>query len=92
MLLFLKIFFSYLFALNIIVYGLFILDKQRAIFSGKRIPEALLLVLSGLGGAYGAGAAMALYNHKTRKVLFLTLVPIFFVLWIIGLVFLALMA
>lgn len=92
MLIFCKIFYSFLFALNVVVFFLFMADKQKAIFLEKRIPEALLLVLSGLGGAYGAGMAMWLFHHKTRKTLFVTLVPLFFVLWIIGLIFLAVFA
>ena len=86
MLIFCKILYSFLFAINVVVFFLFAFDKQKALFSERRIPELLLLVLSGFGGAYGAGAAMLLFRHKTRKMLFLTLVPLFFVLWIIGLI------
>lgn len=89
MILFCKILLWCLFSINVIVFWLFGWDKQKALYQKVRIPEALLLVLSGFGGAYGAGMAMLLFKHKTRKLIFLTVVPLFFVLWLIGLLILA---
>ena len=92
MLIFLKIFYSFLFAINVVAFGLFAWDKRKAVFSESRIPESILLVLAGLGGAYGSGAGMMLFNHKVRKPLFQILVPVFFILWMIGLILLAIFA
>lgn len=73
--------FSYLFLINVIAYFTYAGDKHRAVYQMRRIPEALLLSLAVVGGAYGAGSAMLLFRHKTLHTSFLITVPICLVLW-----------
>ena len=74
-------FYTFLFVINVIAFGLYAIDKQRAHYGLWRIPEAVLLGLAVIGGAYGAGAGMLLFRHKTRHTAFLLTVPLFFVIW-----------
>lgn len=75
------LFYAYLFAINVLAFFLYASDKHRACFQKRRIPEALLLALAIMGGAYGAGCGMLLFRHKTRHVAFLIVVPICLLLW-----------
>jgi uncharacterized membrane protein YsdA (DUF1294 family) len=74
-------FYTFLFVINVIAFGLYAIDKQRAHYGLWRIPEAVLLGLAVIGGAYGAGAGMLLFRHKTRHTAFLLTVPLFFIIW-----------
>ena len=76
------ILFTYLFAVNVLTFGFYAIDKHRAVYGQWRIPEAVLLGLPVVGGAYGAAAAMMLMRHKTQHRSFLVTVPLFFCLWI----------
>ena len=69
--------------LNLVTFVLFALDKRKAVRGNWRIPEALLLILSVLGGSMGALMAMSLFRHKTQKKLFLIGIPLVFILQII---------
>lgn len=60
----------YITALSILTFGVWGLDKFRAVAKGWRIPERWLFGLTILGGAFGALAGMAVFRHKTRKPLF----------------------
>lgn len=73
--------YSFLFIMNVVAFGLYAIDKRSACYGLWRIPEAVLLGLAVLGGAYGAGAAMVLFKHKTLHTSFLITVPLFFVIW-----------
>ncbi|MBE6681225.1 MAG: DUF1294 domain-containing protein [Ruminococcaceae bacterium] len=64
-------------SINIIVFVLFGIDKFASKQKGRRIPEAVLLVLSFFFGANGAALGMILFNHKSNKMLFRILVPLF---------------
>ncbi|MCR5821143.1 MAG: DUF1294 domain-containing protein [Bacteroidaceae bacterium] len=75
--------YTYLFAINIIAFFLYAEDKRFAHYGRWRIPEAVLLATAVLGGAYGAGAAMWLFRHKTRHTAFLWTVPVAFIIWLI---------
>lgn len=74
--------YSFLFIINIATFGLYAIDKRNAYFGLWRIPEAVLLGLAVLGGAYGAGAGMMLFKHKTLHAAFLITVPLFFIIWL----------
>lgn len=76
-------FYLYLFAINVLTFYLYGSDKRRAVFSQRRIPEALLLALPVLGGAYGAAMGMMLFRHKTRHTSFRVTVPVCLVIWLI---------
>lgn len=75
------IYFTVLFLLNVLAFGLYANDKHRAYYSKSRIPEAVLLGLAVVGGAYGSGAGMLLFSHKTRHIAFCITVPIFILIW-----------
>lgn len=78
----------YLFVINVLTFGLYAIDKRRAIYNKWRIPEYCLLGLAVIGGAYGAGSGMLLFRHKTRHLSFQITIPLCFILWMILLVFL----
>ena len=78
----------YLFFINVLAFGLYAIDKRRAIYNKWRISEVILHGLAMIGGAYGAGTAMLLFRHKTQHLSFLITVPVCFVAWMTLLVFL----
>lgn len=55
---------------NIVLFGLFFVDKRKAIKNKWRISERTLLVVGLLGGGAGGLASMKLTHHKTRKTYF----------------------
>ncbi len=75
------IFYIFLFTVNVVAFGLYGLDKHKAHYGLYRIPEAVLLGLAIIGGAYGAGMGMMLFRHKTLHKSFLITVPVCFVIW-----------
>lgn len=69
--------------MNVIAFFAYGLDKLKAVRHWRRIPEALLLLLSFLGGSIGSLMAMSLFRHKTQKPLFRIMVPLFLCLHLI---------
>lgn len=65
----------YIWIMCIITFALFAYDKHQAYYSKYRVPEFILLLCSALGGSFGAGIAMWLFRHKTRKAKFYITVP-----------------
>ncbi len=61
---------------NIIVMFIYGIDKMQAKREKRRISEKALLSCAFLLGGYGAVFGMILFNHKTSKIKFRTLVPI----------------
>ena len=55
----------YLLAINLLTFVLYGIDKVKAKHKRWRIPEAVLLWLSVLGGSPAALLAMHLFRHKT---------------------------
>lgn len=77
----------YLFAApSIIAYLLFAWDKHLAHYQRSRVPEAVLLLVSLLYGAFGAMCSMIFFHHKTRKPAFYILVPLLAAIQIAGVV------
>jgi uncharacterized membrane protein YsdA (DUF1294 family)/cold shock CspA family protein len=56
--------------LSITAFFIYGFDKSQAQRGGLRVPEAILHVLSLLGGSPGAFAAMRVFHHKTSKTSF----------------------
>ena len=64
-------------AITCILYGI---DKWKAIHGAWRIREVTLLTWAALGGSLGAFLGMHLFHHKTRQKKFRLLVPLFMVI------------
>ena len=62
---------------NILLFLLYGFDKYRAKNSRRRISEKTLLLSAFFQGAIGAMFAMIIFNHKTSKVKFRFLIPLF---------------
>ena len=71
-----NILFVYLIIINIIAFGMYGIDKQKAIKKQWRIPEAQLLAVAAIGGSAGALLGMQFFHHKTRKWKFRLVVPL----------------
>ncbi|MGO4945016.1 DUF1294 domain-containing protein [Blautia sp. Sow4_E7] len=71
-----NILFVYLIIINIIAFGMYGIDKQKAIKKQWRIPEAQLLAVAAIGGSAGALLGMQFFHHKTRKWKFRLGVPL----------------
>lgn len=69
----------YLLAVNILAFGLFGIDKQKARRNLWRIPEKTLLLSAFIGGSAGAILGMQFFHHKTRKPKFAIGVPMILV-------------
>lgn len=79
------ILYTCLFIINVITFWLYAYDKHCAFYGKWRIPEAILIGLAVIGGAYGAACGMWLFRHKTRHTSFCVIIPICLVLWLVGL-------
>ena len=73
----------YLIIINIIEFIIMGLDKLLAIKHKYRISEFTLLFISAIGGSIGAIIGMNLFHHKTKKLKFRILFPLFLILHII---------
>ena len=72
----------YLIFVNIITFIICGYDKLMAIKHRYRIPEDILLFLSFIGGCLGFILGMLIFRHKTKKLKFTVLEPIFLGIWI----------
>lgn len=79
---------AYLLGVNVVAFGAYGVDKQKAKRHQWRIPEHTLLALAFAGGALGAALGMRVFHHKTQKSKFRFGVPVALVLWLIFLAFL----
>ena len=66
----------YLLIVNIVAFGMYGTDKQKAIRKQWRIPEAQLLGIAAIGGSIGALFGMQFFHHKTKKWKFRIGVPV----------------
>ena len=73
---------------NIIVFVAYASDKRRSYTRRRRISERALLFMAFMAGGMGALFAMLIMRHKTKKMAFKILVPLFFVLQILGILLL----
>ncbi|OGG95736.1 hypothetical protein A2V95_03650 [Candidatus Kuenenbacteria bacterium RBG_16_41_7] len=63
----LQFLFYYFLVINIFTFVVFVIDKRRAIYNERRLPEKILWLLAILGGSLGGLIAMELIKHKNRK-------------------------
>ncbi len=70
----------YFIIINIITFIFYGYDKYCSIKKLWRISEYHLLGLGLIGGGIGALLGMLLFRHKTKKLIFKILVPIFILL------------
>ena len=80
----------YLILVNILGFFLYGLDKAKAKRKGGRIPERTLLWVARIGGGAGCWLGMTLFRHKTKHIRFKILVPLWTMIWIVGVVLLIL--
>ncbi len=57
-------------AVNMVAFGYYGFDKFRAVRSGWRVPEAVLLGFAVFGGAPGSLLGQIIFRHKTSKTSF----------------------
>ena len=80
---------NYLLIINLFSFIVYALDKARSKRKGsKRIPERTLLWVARLGGGLGCWLGMMLFRHKTKHTRFMVLVPLWTVVWVVGMVLL----
>ena len=72
----------YLFAINIVSFFLYGIDKYKAKKNKWRISEATLLMMAVIGGSIGAWVGMRLWHHKTMHKKFKYGIPIIIILQI----------
>ena len=82
----LKIILLYLFAINIVAFFTFGIDKLKAKHDKWRIPESTLLSMAVLGGSIGALAGMKVWRHKTLHDKFRIGIPVIIALQIAAVV------
>ena len=75
----------YLAVVNTAAFILYGMDKYLSKRKGSpRVPEKTLLWLARLGGGVGCWLGMLLFRHKTKHVNFKLLVPLWTVIWVVG--------
>lgn len=72
----------YLIIINIVAFIIYGIDKRLAIKHLNRISETTLLTLSILGGSIGSILGMIIFHHKTKKIKFRLLNPLFLLIQI----------
>ena len=65
------IYLAVVFALSIVCFAAYGLDKRRAGLGGRRVPELTLQILALSGGWPGGWLAQRQFRHKTKKPAFL---------------------
>lgn len=66
----------YLAIINLFAAVLTVFDKLRAIHHGRRVREAMLLLVAALGGSPAMLVFMLMIRHKTRKPKFMVGIPL----------------
>lgn len=66
----------YLFAINVVTFFVYGIDKWKARHKRWRVSEAALLMLAVLGGSVGAWLGMYVWRHKTQHKKFKYGVPL----------------
>ena len=71
-----------LFALNLITFIIYGIDKFKAKKAKWRIPESTLLLLAVFGGSIGAWLGLQVWRHKTQHKKFYIGIPVIIVVQI----------
>lgn len=71
----------YLAVINPVAFLFYGADKRKAVKDRWRTPESVLIGLAALGGGPGALLGMRAFHHKTHKLKFQILIPLFCILW-----------
>ena len=71
---------GYLFAVNLVSFILYGIDKYKAKKNIWRISEATLLTMAVIGGSVGAWAGMRIWHHKTMHKKFKYGIPLIIIL------------
>ena len=79
----------YMIVVNVLAFCLYGIDKRKAFMDKWRIPETTLLGVAFLGGSLGAWAGMQLFRHKTKHWKFKILVPLFFIMQVVGILYIS---
>lgn len=74
---------------NLVVFCVYGYDKRCAIKDKWRVPEKVLIGLAFFGGSVGAYLGMSVFRHKTKHTKFTVLVPLFLLIHIVLVVWLA---
>ena len=80
-----NILYIYLAVINIVAFAAYGIDKWKAKNAKWRTPEATLILLAAAGGALGAYTGMKCFRHKTQHKKFIIFVPLFLIVWTVGL-------
>ena len=78
----------FIIAMNLIALLLYGIDKLKAKRHAYRIPEAVLVGVAYLFGAYGALFGMVAFRHKTKHAKFMVGIPVIMVLQAVAIFFL----
>ena len=78
----------YLFAINIVSFFLYGIDKYKAKKNKWRISEATLLMIAIIGGSIGAWVGMRLWHHKTMHKKFKYGIPVIMIMQVCLVVYL----
>ena len=78
----------YLFAINIVSFFLYGIDKYKAKKNKWRISEATLLMMAVIGGSIGAWVGMRLWHHKTMHKKFKYGIPVIMIMQVCLVVYL----
>ena len=74
---------TYIVIINILEFLLMGYDKYKSIKNKWRIPEKTLFLIACLGGSLGGILGMIFFHHKTKKISFKILFPLFLLINII---------
>ena len=74
------ILFVYLILINAASFLLMHIDKKKAVRHQWRIPEAVLIGISAVGGSLGGILGMLVFRHKIRKPRFYLGLPLLLIL------------
>lgn len=79
-----KVIFIYIVFINILLFTLMAIDKQKAKLHKWRISEKTLFILAIIGGSIGGILGMYTFRHKTKHLKFKLGFPTIFVFQVIA--------